>query len=378
MKFHVPSKTLYSVASGVSKVINAKNALAVLNNFHLAVADDKLTITGSDVENALMGTIPLTEVEGEGSFCIDARRLVDFLKEIPDQPIEIEVNEETLEMTIQCDGGNGRFEWVATPGDQYPQYKEEEDAGEPMTFNCPAEQLLKGIDNTIFAVGNDDFHPQMMGILLDIKADGITFVATDTRKLVRFINKNVAPGVEARRILPYKPAQILKGVFGRDDELEITFTAKSATIRSSVYVFNCRFIKGNFPPYDRVIPQNNPYVMRIDRLSFLNRVRRVGVFVDAGFGLEKLKITNDRIYLKADDPNMQTKGIESLACEYNGSDLVIGFSAPFLAEICNGLPTEEILVKLSDPSRPGVFCPTENEEGTDLLMLLMPMNVSEF
>ncbi len=376
MKFTLPSKSFYNVASGVSKVINSKNALSVLNNFHMEIADNNLTITGSDVENALIGTLPLTECEGEGNFCLDARRLVDLLKELPDQPIKFDVNDETMEVHIECD--NGKFDLVATPGDQYPQYKEEEDAGEPVTFSMCAEHLLKGIDNTIFAVGDDEFHPQMMGILLDILPDSITFVATDTRKLVRYIDSNIQAGITAKRILPFKPAQIIKSVFDPADDLELTLTTKSATIKSSVYVFNCRFIKGNFPPYDRVIPQNNSYEMRIDRVRFLNAVRRVGVFVDSGFAMEKLKITNDRIYIKADDPSMQTRGVESLDCQYAGSELVIGFCATFLIETCNALSTEEIVIKLSDPSRPGVFCPSENEANTDLLMLLMPMNVSEF
>ncbi len=376
MKFLVPSKTFYSVASGVSKVINAKNALAVLNNFHLSVSNNQLTLTGSDVENALMGTIPLNESEGEGDICIDARSLVDLLKTLPDQPLEMHVNEETMEVHIKC--GNADFDMIASPGDQYPQFKDEEDAGEPVSFELSADKLIKGIEKTIFAVGDDDFHPQMMGILLDIKTDNITFVATDTRKLVRYIDYSVKPEMELRRILPFKPAQILKNVFDREDNLQITFTTKSANFKSSVYNFNCRFIKGNFPPYDRVIPQNNPYTMSIDRLRFLNAVRCVGVFVDAGFGLEKLKITCDRLYLKADDPNLQRRGYQSVDCEYSGPDMVIGFSSLYMAEICEVLSTENILLKLSDPSRPGVFCPTENEENTDLLMLLMPMNVSEF
>lgn len=376
MKFQVPSKTFYSLASGVSKVINAKNALTILNNFLLTIEGDTLTLTGSDVENALTGIIPITEVEGAGQFCVDARSLVDLLKEFPEQGLRFDINEDTLEIKITTD--NGTFTMVGTPGDQYPEYKKEEDAGEEIGFQCPASQLINGIENTIFAVGNDDFHPQMMGILLDIKKDNITFVATDTRKLVRYINSTSAPGIEARCILPYKPASILKGIFSKEDDLQVTMNLKSATIKSPVYVFNCRFIKGNFPPYDRVIPQNNPYEMRVDRLRFLNAVKRVGVFVDAGFGLEKLKITNDQVFIKANDPNLQRSGNERLDCEYSGPDLVIGFSAPFLTEICNGLPTEEILVKLSDPSRPGVFCPTENEKDTDLLMLLMPMTVQDF
>lgn len=86
----------------------------------------------------------------------------------------------------------------------------------------------------------------MMGILLDIKKDKIIFVATDTRKLVKYQNSNSQPGIEARCILPLKPATILKNVFNRDQDLHVTLTSKSATFASDTFVFNCRFIKGNF------------------------------------------------------------------------------------------------------------------------------------
>jgi DNA polymerase-3 subunit beta len=102
------------------------------------------------------------------------------------------------------------------------------------------------------------------------------------------------------------------------------------------------------------------------------------VFVDPGFGLEKFKITSEKVLIKCDDNNMGTCARESVPCSYNGPDMVIGFSAPFLTDFMSSLPTDEVYVDLSDPSRAGVFRPSQNEEGTDLVMLLMPMNVDQF
>lgn len=377
MKFNVSGKSLYSAASAVSKVINAKNALTILNNFYIELHDGTLSITGSDVENALTARISVSETEGEGAFCLDARRLVDLLKELPDQGIEVNFNEETLEVVLTY--SNGRYSMVGVHADQYPQYQKDTDDEEmPVVFVCPVEQMIKGIETTIFAVGTEDFHPQMMGILLDIMPDGITFVATDTRKLVKYVNRMSGPGVTKRCILPVKPATIIKTAFAKEETFTVTITSKSATVETDNYTFNFRFIKGNFPDYNRVIPQNNPYILRVDRLRFLNAVRRVGVFVDPGFGLEKFRITADSIHLKSSDANMCTSGSETLECEYTGADLVIGFSAPYLMEICNTIPSEDLVVALSDPSRPGVFRPAEQAENTDLLVLLMPMNVTEF
>ena len=376
MKFNVPSKTLYNYVSSVSKVINSKNALAILNNFLFVLDDNTLTIIASDLENRLAARVPVTEVEGNGSFCIDARRLVDLLKEMPDQGITFNIDDNTLAVEITYPSGN--YNLIALNGNEYPSNNNDDEDIEKLEFTCPTEQLIKGIDNTLFAVGNDDLRPQMMGILWDIKPDAITFVATDTRKLVKYRNEMSAPGVEGSCIIPIKPATVIKNVFAKEHEVKVTIEPKSATFESPSFTFNCRFIKGTFPDYNRVIPANNPYTLTIDRHSFLNAVRRVGVFVDPGHGLVKFKLTPDKLIMKAQDNNYLTSAWESVPCDFTGSEMVIGFSAPYLIEIFGTLSTSDIVIKLSDPSRPGVFLPSENDTDSELLMLLMPMTVSEF
>ena len=376
MKFNVPSKTLYNYVSSVSKVINSKNALAILNNFLFVLDDTTLTITASDLENRLTARVPVTEAEGNGSFCIDARRLVDLLKEMPDQGITFNIDDNNLAVEITYPSGN--YNLIALNGNEYPSNNNDGEDIEKLEFTCPTEQLIKGIDNTLFAVGNDDLRPQMMGILWDIKPDAITFVATDTRKLVKYRNEMSAPGIEGSCIIPIKPATVIKNVFAKEQEVKVTIEPKSATFESPSFTFNCRFIKGTFPDYNRVIPANNPYTLTIDRHSFLNAVRRVGVFVDPGHGLVKFKLTPDKLIMKAQDNNYLTSAWESVPCDFTGSEMVIGFSAPYLIEIFGTLSTSDIVIKLSDPSRPGVFLPSENDTDSELLMLLMPMTVSEF
>lgn len=376
MKFNVQSKALYTALSSVSKVINSKNAMTILNNFLLDVGDDILTITASDLENTLTARVKISNTEGTtGRFCIDARRSVELFKELPELGIDFEIDG-NLAITIDYPGG--KFNFVGIDGDEYPSTKEATAAADSISFSCPAQQIILGIDNTLFAVGNDDLRPQMMGILLDIKEDGITFVATDTRKLVKYRNWMSAPGVEGSCILPVKPANIIKNVFAKEETLNITIDPKSATITADNYTFNCRFIKGNFPDYNRVIPANNPYILTVDRHSLLNAVRRVGVFVDPGHGLVKFRLSPEALEMKAQDNNFCTSGQERLSCSFSGNEMIIGFSAPYLIDIFNTISTENVIVKLSDPSRPGVFLPEEDDDDSELLMLLMPMTVGEF
>lgn len=376
MKFNVSSKTLYTAASAVSKVISSKNRIAILNNFLFEVTKDSLLVTASDLENTLTTKVAIQDVEGTGSFCIDARRVVDLLKELPDMGIKFNVDDSTL--AIEIDYPGGVFNFTGSNGNEYPQTKEDNTEGTRYEFDVPSDMILKGIDNTLFAIGTDDVRPQMKGILWDIMNDGITFVATDTRKLVKYQNTMAAPGQTCSCIMPLKPSTIIKNVFGKDEVVHVMIEPKSATLSTENFVFNCRFIKGNFPDYNRVIPTTTPYVLTIDRVSLLNAVKRVGVFVDPGHGLIKFKITPSEITMKAQDNNFNTSARETIPCDFTGNEMVIGFSAPYLIEIVGTITTNNLIVKLIDPSRPGVFVPDENEKDSELMMLLMPMTVQDF
>lgn len=377
MKFKVPSKALYSTLSGVSKVINSKNTLTILDNFHWKVADDMLTITASDTENTLTAQLALAHAEGEGEFCLNARRISDIAKELPDVDVEFDINHDNYMVKITFPGGS--FDMMAMEGQQYPRtIEEEEEAAETLKTTVPASQVLNGVENTIFAVGTDELRPQMMGILWDMKEDGITFVSTDTRKLVRYIDRTSAPGITASFILPLKPAVILKTLLDKEENVEMTVSPRSAVFKSGNITLTSRFIKGNFPDYNRVIPQSNPYVVTVDRASILTAVRRVAVCTDPSHGLVKFRFTPDRVEMKVDDPNNSAFAHEDVPCDFTGDNMVIGFSASFLLEIFSTIETQNLIIRLADPSRPGRFEPEENEENTELVIILMPMAVRDF
>ena len=122
MKFNVPSKTLYNCASAVSKVINSKNALTILNNFLFELNGNVLTITASDVENRLVSHVEVMDAEGEGCFCVDARRIVELLKEMPDQGITFEINDDNLSVEINYSSGNSSL--IAINGNEFPRSEE--------------------------------------------------------------------------------------------------------------------------------------------------------------------------------------------------------------------------------------------------------------
>lgn len=377
MKFTVPSKALYSCTSAVSKIINAKNSLTILNNFKMQLHDDTLVITASDGENFLEGRMTVSSAEGDGAVCVDARRMVELLKDLPDVGIEVVVSpEDNYAMSVSY--ANGEFKFMGFDGVEFPEPDPAGQSGHGMEFTAPASRLIGGIDKTLFAVGNDELRPQMMGIYWDLTSETATFVATDTRKLVKFTDKSIVPGVETSFILPLKSAVVMKNVFAKEKDVKVVIREQGIEFESSGFKFNSRFLKGRFPDYNRVIPRNNPYTLTVDRSSLLSAVRRIGAFGNSDNGLVRFKIGESKMVLKACENGYNASAWESVACDFSGNEMVIGFSGPYVSEILTNISSSDVVVKLCDPSRPGLFEPIENDADTELLMLLMPMIVSEF
>ncbi len=374
MKFNVASRLLYTHASAVSKIINSKNAISILNSFLIKLQGDRLTILASDMENSLEARLTVTEPEGEGAFCIDARRLVDLLKEMPDQGITIEIHPDTMMVDISYP--NGKYNLVAISGDEYPVIQSPVSADEEtITVTAPADRLIRGLDLTMFAVSTDLLRPNMTGVLWDFKPECLVFAATDTRKLVKFTDNDIKPGAEGSMILPVKTAAVFKNACAKEGEVKVTVGSKGVTFESNAFTLNSVLIKGTFPPYDRVIPKSNPYTLSVDRQAMQNAVRRVGGFVSADHGLIKFNISPELLTLRAADNDYCLSAREAVPCSFNGNEMVIGFGAPYLTEILAAITTGDVVISLSDPSRPGVFTPSEDVDNTEQLMLLMPMTV---
>ena len=375
MKFIVSSTLLLSHLQTISRVINSKNSMAILDNFLFRLEGTRLSMTASDQETTMTTAIDVMEAEGEGVFAVNAKILLEPLKELPDQPLTFEIDDNNLEIFLYFQ--NGRYNFIGVNGDEYPTKMPMDSSA--VSFSVEAQQLLNGIGCTLFATAEDELRPIMNGIFMDIFEDSVSFVASDTHKLVRFKNQGIAPGVRASFILPKKPANLLKAILPKESgKVELAFDSKNACFKLSAFVLNCRLIEGNYPNYNSVIPTNNPNRLIIDRALFVNVLRRVSVFADAALGLAKLQLKNGELVVSTENKDYSISAEEKVACNYTGDDLTIGFKASFLIEILNNISATEVLVELSDPTRAGVILPLENKENEDLLMLLMPMMLSDF
>lgn len=374
MRFTVSSTALLSHLQAISKVINSKNTLPILDCFLLEIKGETLYLTASDSETRLETSLEISEVEGEGKFAVDAKNLLDPLKELPEQPLKIEINDDNLETFIYYH--NGKYNFVGLSGDDYPQPTE---LGTDMvSLSFPPSVLLEGINRSIFASADDELRPVMNGVFIDITTENVVFVASDGHKLVRNKTTAVTGKERASFILPKKPANLLRSILAKEsNSVEIVFDEKNANIKLSSYTLTCRFIEGRYPNYNSVIPEENPNKVILDRLNLLNALKRVSVFSNSSSNLVRLQLTGSSIIISAQDIDFSTAAEETINCEYAGTPMNIGFKSSFLIEILNNISSTEISLELSDPTRAALVIPTENEENSDLLMLLMPMMLND-
>ena len=373
MKFNVPSKQLFGNLSILGKIVQSKNAISILDNFLFTLDDDSIVVTASDSETTMTVRMPVFDAEGSGSFAVNVKNILELLKELADQPVTFTVDDERFDITLDYLNGQSRF--VGIDGAQYPQ--KDEPKGEVVEMQLGCAEVAKGIVNTAYAVGTEEIRRIMMGIYWDIKPDNVTFVASDTHKLVRYRNSLLQPGVTTSFILPQKPAQVLANMLSKSEDganVSVTLDERSATFETADYSLTTRFINGKYPNYESVIPKNNPYEMLVDRLQMLNAVRRVSVFSSVG-GLVTLDLSESEVKVHTQDVDFSTYADEAIPCDYKGQSMVMGFNDDKLVEILGNMPCEMVKLTLSDPSRAGVFMPEKNEEGEDLLVLLMPMMI---
>lgn len=375
MKFVVSSTELLGHLQAISRVISSKNTLPILDNFLFNISGNDLEITASDLESTLITRMHLDNITGSGTVALPARILLDTLKEFSEQPLTFDINPDTMAVVINSE--NGRFSIVGQNGIDFPVLpviKKEKRFG----FNVPADVLLAGISRTLFATADDELRPVMGGILVEASTSRLTFVASDAHKLVRYQRSDAKADDNASFILPKKPASLLKNILPRENGVvAVEFDDRNAFFNLSDYRVVCRLVEGNYPNYNSVIPKNNPRKVRIDRLEFYNILRRVSVFSNQASNLVKLQFTPNQITVSAQDVDFSISAYERHKCLYEGDDMEIGFKSVFLLEILSNIASQDVVIELADPTRAGLFLPSETaNEDEDLLMLLMPMMIN--
>lgn len=374
MRLTISSTALASRLSALSKVFSSKNSIPILNCYLFEVNNNQLTITASDSENIMTTNLQLDEACENGMFAVNNQTILDAVKELPEQPLTLDVDMATY--AIKVIYLNGVYNFTGQSGEEFPKFQSLPENATSIIVD--SKTLSNDISRSIFATDNGELRPVMNGIYFDLTPEYLAIVASDGHKLVKTMNMSVKSETPLSFILPKKPANLLKNVLLKnDDDIIIRFDDRNANIIFSDGTLSCRLIEGRYPNYNSVIPQNNPNQLTIDRLVLIGVLRRVLPFASDSSQQIRLHIEMGKVVISSEDVDFATSAKEEIVCDYNGSIMDIGFKGTSLMEILSHLDCEEVVLKLADPSRPCIILPAKQPENEEILMLIMPMLLND-
>ena len=363
MKFIVSSSALLKQL----QLINGNTVLPILEDFLFEIERNKLTVVATDLETVMKVHLEV-EAKDNGKVCIPAKILMDSLKNIAEQPLTFTIDKN---FGIEITSDNGKYKVMGENPDNFPKEPVADDAN---SFKMTSSALVSAINKSLFAVSNDDLRPAMTGVFFELDKKGLTCVATDAHRLVKYKRKDVSCPKSDTFIVPKKPLNLLKSAMpDNDDELTLSYNSNHLFVKHGGTELVCRLIDARFPDYKVVIPADNPYKLVLNKNDFQSALRRVSIFSNKSTNQVALTISGSELQLAAQDIDFSFEGNERMSCQYDGEDLQIAFNAKFLIEMLNAAETQDIIIELSTSTKAGIIKPTEMDENEDLLMLVMPL-----
>lgn len=372
MKITLNSKELNNRLQFLGGIIGANNTLPILDNFLFEIDNEQLKITASDLETTISTTIDVI-FKGNLSVCVPAKLLIEILKTFAEQPLVFEITENN---TMQIISNTGEYAIACLDSDEYPRSVEIKNS---TSTSITANILSNAISKTLLAVGNDDLRPVMSGVLFDFHIDKLIFVATDAHKLIKYVRTDAGANEAVQFIVPKKPLSVLKNILSTSEQpTDIYYNTTNVRFVFFEYDLSIRLIDGKYPSYDAVIPKENPNKLIIDRLQFLQSVKRVNTFSNKTTHQIKLKLAGTELNISAEDVDYSNKADERLTCSYEGEDLEIGFNSKYLIEMLGNLDSKDVQLEMSTPTRAGILTQIDGlEAGETIVNLVMPVLISQ-
>lgn len=371
MKFIVSSSYLLKQLSAINGVITTNPVVPILENFLFEISDGNLTVTASDLQTSMITELQV-EAKEDGSIAIPAKILLETLRNLPEQPVTFSIDSNTYSIEINSD--NGRYKLAGENATDFPKIPTVSDG---YSVNMSSDTLGRAINNTIFATSNDELRPAMTGVYVKLDETNTTFVATDSHRLIRYRRVDVAADMGHSMIIPRKALTLLKSTLPAEmTNVNVEFNTSNAFFNFNQVKMICRLIDERFPDYENVIPLDNNNTVVIKKDELLSSLKRIAIYANKTTHQVRLKITGSELMVSAEDLDFSNEANERLACEHDGEDLEIGFNAKFLVEMLSNIDSDEITLKLSAPNRAGIITPNEKDEEEDILMLVMPVMLS--
>src|ERR1700744_504938 len=372
MEISVSRQELLKELTATQSVVERKTTIPILSNFLIEAADDKLTITGTDLDQSMKTSCP-AKVKKPGSCRIPARKLYNYINLLPDGEISIKLLENHW---VQIRSGRSNTKMVGMARANFPAL--------PLfpaesALQLPAQVLRQLIARTIFSISNEESRYTLNGALLVLKPDSIIMVATDGHRLahIEHVTTKLPVSGEMKVLVPKKAMAELSALLNNNDAQTVEFAKDESTLffRIGGRILTSRQLTGQFPNYEAVLPrENNKFVaVHCDELS--SAIQRVAQFADERSNAIRMRVEKNE--LKVSSSNTETgESEDSIETAYTGDPMVIGFNSQYLLEFLKVVGAGDVRFEFKDAQTAGQLRPDEAADSEyRYRYIVMPMRI---
>jgi DNA polymerase-3 subunit beta len=366
MKFTCEKNVLLKEIAIAQEIIASKNAISILSNIYLEAENDFLIIKATDIKINFETRVPITVLEG-GSATVFGDKFFGILNSIPDGELEFDQNDSRI--TIRPFLKKMKFQLKSTASDKFPEFPV---SGKAAFFEMPIKDFKDMILQTVFAVSDDETRYFMNGVFFEKRDEKIVMVATDGRRLA-YIEKEIGAGIEdfSGIIVPPKILNIIIKRAGDEGLVSISITDKTIFIRFGSYQLSSVLIEGQFPNYQRVIPESQLFSFSVNRFEMMDALKRVSLLVEQKSKRVYLKVSSGKMSISSEESDIGSAE-EEIPCIYDGEEVSIALNYRYIEEPLKAMIADELSVYFTEPNKVITIKPSPDE---DYLHILMPMQL---
>lgn len=364
MRFSCDKNIILREIAVSQDIISSRNALSILSNVLLEADGDSLKVRATDLKVSFETKIPVN-VEQPGSTTVFCDKLLGILKTFPGGDVHFDQNEDGR-LTI-TDGKNIHFQLNSISAEKFPEIPE---TGQDGFFSVPQSDFIKMVEQTIFAVSDDETRYFMNGVFLEKPEDKLVMVATDGRRLsyISHIPENDVPDFEGI-IIPPKVLNLVRKLSSGEGDIQLAVNDKMLFFNFDNQKIASTLIDGKFPNYNRVIPENQEHEVQVSREEMIGALRRVSLMADHKSKKVLISVSGENLTMKSDESEIG-EAKEVIPCRYTGPDSHFALNYLYLSDPLKVIEDEEISLKFTEPGKAiSLFSVPESS----FFHILMPM-----
>ena len=368
MKFTVQRDHLENELQFLQGIAEKKKTIPILSNILIAAAGESLSLVATDLEVSLSTACP-AKVSEPGGITVSSKKLFEVVRSLPEG--EIDMSSESGEW-LEVRAGDSYFRLVALPVTDFPEVPTADFSG---AVELPHALFREMIRRTLFAVTKEDVRYSLNGALLEIGDGVIRMVATDAHRLalVEKADAEVGTKAQVRAIIPKKALAEIRDL-GEPETMLFVQDEHHLYFKIEHRVLATRVIEGQFPAYEKVIPEGNPASVRFSAQAMAAALRRVSLLASERSRAVKFSFTSGGVTITSSNPEMG-KARETLPVSYEGEEIIVSFNAQYVLDFLAVSTSDEVDIELKDDSSQGLMKPVSDEDELKYHYVIMPMRL---